>query len=174
MDIKPNEVEYVKVIGNLHGNEVKLVKTLGGLNIAIGKKNKNSNKTEALAAGSHAAIVAHQISKQFGADFHPAIFKSEQDAIEEAINKTELLPSSAISSGIELFTLEKNNKYDFVLYKHGLCLGEYKAEVEDNSLKLISYKFNIGPDQEIAKAMSRAIRDKAEELGLARIEKDWA
>jgi len=173
MDIKPGEVESVKIIGNLHGNDVKMVKTHGGFHVAVGKKKKNGNKTEALAAGSHQAIVAHQIAKEFGTDYQPAIMKSEADRLEDVMNKSELLSSEALAKGIELFTLEKNNHYDFVVYKRGMTLGKYQAELEGNTLKLTKYEFNTAPDMDIAKAVARMIEDKADELGVTEIEKGW-
>ena len=50
MEIKPDEVEEIKVIGKLNGEDVKLIKTHGGFHVAMGKKDKKSYKAEALAA----------------------------------------------------------------------------------------------------------------------------
>jgi len=173
MDIRPDEVESVKVIGNLFGNDVKLVKTHGGFHIAVGKKKKNNSKTEALAAGSHQAIVAHQICKEYGSDFQPALFKSEHDALEAVEDRTEYLPSEAITKGIELFTLSKGEHHEFILYKRGVTLAKYEATVKDQALILKKYEFKIKADEDIAKAMARIIEEKAEDLGVDIIEKGW-
>lgn len=176
MDIQPNEVESVKTIGNLNGDEVKVVKTYGGFYVAVGKKKKNSKKAEALAAGSHQALVAHQLGKEYGADFEPAIFKSEADQLEKVESKTDYLPADMIAKGLELFTLSKNGKVDVVLYKRGLTLGQYTGEIEDKSLILKSHDFNkevVGNDFRIAKAFSRALKDKVHELALKGIKKDY-
>lgn len=170
MDILPDEVESIKTIGNLHGDEVKIVKTYGGYHIAVGKKKKSSKKSEALAAGSHQALVAHQLQKEYGSDFQPAIFKSEHDQLEKVEVKTEYLPSDMISKGVELYTLSKGNKIDFVLYKHGLTIGEYKSEVEDKTLVIKKGGFNnkemVTEELKTAKAISRAIKDKVHDLSL--------
>lgn len=173
MDIRPDEVESVKKIGDLHGNDVKLVKTHGGFHLAVGKKKKNSKKTEVLAAGSHQGIVAHQISKEFGADFKPAMFKSEHEALEKVEEKTQYLPSEAIDRGIELFTLSKGGSHEFVLSKRGIALVSYKTEVESGNLIIKSFKMNTNPDEEVANAIAKSMEEKAEELGVETIQKGW-
>lgn len=174
MDILPNEVESVRTIGRLFDDEVKMVKTRGGFHVAVGKKKKRTKKSEALAAGSHEAIVAHQLSKEYGSDFQPAIFKSERERLEDVENKTEYLPREAIEKGIELYTLSKGNKLQFILYKHGLTLGEYVAEASNGSLVIKNHRFNndmVKSEKKTAEAMSRAMRDKMAELNLSKIEK---
>lgn len=171
MDIMPEEVESVKTIGNLHGSDVKMVKTRGGLFVAIGKKEKSKNKLEALAAGSHGAIVSHHVTKQFGSDFRPAIFKSEQDSLGTVKDNTEFLPSTAISKGMELYTISKGSTVDFVLSKYGLSVLQYSAEIEDGSLVVKKSSSSIDKDSDIAKAVSKTIVRKAEELGVSKIKK---
>ena len=97
MEIKPNEVDEVKVIGKLNGDDVKLVKTHGGFHIAMGKKDKKSNKAEALAAGSHQALVAYQIEKIHGNDFEPTIFKSEANSAPYVLGLKVLVPADKFS-----------------------------------------------------------------------------
>jgi len=173
MDIKPKEVESVKTIGNLFENDVKLVKTIGGFYLAIGKKKKNSRKTEALAAGSHQAIVAHQLCKEYGSDFQPAIFKSVQDQLERVEDKTNYLPRISIEKGVELYTLSKSNKFEFILCKRGITIGKYDAETDGKSLILKNNYFNseVRADRRTAEALSKAMKDKAYELGLSEIKK---
>lgn len=179
MDIRPEEVESVKVIGNLFGTDVKLVKTHGGFHIAVGKKKRSSGKTEALAAGSHQALVAHHIAKEFGSDFQPAMFKSEHEALEKVEDKTQYLPSEAINKGIELFTLSKGGHHEFILYRRGITLFKYDSEVQDSKLIIKNHsvnsiaKFHLNGDENIAKAMARAIEEKAEDLGVSKVEKGY-
>jgi len=172
VDISPKEVESVRVIGRLFDNDVKMVKTLGGFHIAVGKKKKKNTEAEALAGGSHQAIVAHQLSKEFGSDFQPAIFKSEQDRLEDVEEKSQYLPSDQIKKGVELFTLTKSTNINFILYKHGVTLGEYIAEAEGGELVVKSYRFNhdMGkPDKGTAEAISRAMRDELVKYNLSRV-----
>ena len=160
MEILPSEVESVRTIGNLHGDDVKLVKTHGGFHIAIGKKSKTSRKAEALAAGSHQGIVAHQIAKQYTEDFQPAIFKSEGEQLEKCEENTSFLPPKHVDFGLELFTLNKGLNYDLILYKHGITLGKYETEVSGDKLLIKSHDFKTKtPNDDIARAFA-AMFDK--------------
>lgn len=177
MDVLPAEVESIKTIGNLHGDEVKLVRTFGGFHLAVGKKTKNTKKSEVLAAGSHAALVAHQLQKEYGSDFQPAIFKSEQDQLEEVETKTEYLPAQMIAKGAELFVLSKSNKLEFILYKHGLTIGQYSGDIEDQILVIKSGGFKnkkaITESLKTAEAIARAVKDKVHDLGLKGVKKAY-
>lgn len=174
MDILPNEVESVETLGKLFDDDVKMVKTLGGFFLAVGKKNKNSKKAEALAAGSHPAIVGHQLYKDFGSDFQPIVAKSEHDRKPDVEEKTHYLPSDSIKNGLQLFALSKGNDMEFVLYKYGITLGKYTAEAIGNSLTIKDkyFKKSMQADKEIAVAISRAMKDKAYEYNLSKIEED--
>lgn len=176
MDILPNEIESIKTIGNLYDNDVKMVQCVGGFFVAVGKKKKSSKKAEALSAGSHPALVSHQLSKEFGSDFKPAIFKSEQDVLEKVEDKSKYLSRSDIEKGVELYTLSKGGNLDFILYKNGITLGQYKAEIQDKSLVLKSKYFNhdmVKAEKDTAKAIAMAMKDKMYELNLSRIKKSW-
>lgn len=176
MDILPNEVKEVKTVGTLHGDDVKMVVTDGGFHVFVGKKKKSAKKSEALAASSHRALGMHQLQKEYGADFEPAIFKSEADQLEKVEAKTDFLPSNLIAKGVELFVLSKGSNVDVVLYKRGLTIGHYSAEIADQSLVLKSGTFNhesdIG-DFKTAKAMSRVLKEKVHELNLKGIKKAY-
>jgi len=173
MDIKPQEVESVTTIGNLHGNDVKLVKCVGGFYVAVGKKKKDTKKAEALAAGSHSGIVAHQICKEYGSDFKPALAKSEHDKMAEVEDKTSHLPSNVIQNGVELYTLTKGSNLEFILYKQGITLAKYDAEIENNNLviKKHEYRYAVEPNKKVALAISKAMKDKVYELKLSEIKR---
>lgn len=176
MDIQPKEVESIKTVGNLHGDEVKMIKTYGGYHIFVGKKSKNAKKSEALAASSHPGLGVHQLQKEYGSDFEPAIFKSETEQLEKVEVKTEYLPAEMIKKGVELYTLSKGSKVDFVLYKHGLTLGQYSSQIEDKSLVIKSgsftYKESITESGKTAQAMARAMKDKVHDLKLKGVKRD--
>lgn len=178
MEILPKEVESVKTIGNLHGEDVKLVKTRGGFYIAVGKKGQNTKKAEALAAGSHGAIVNHALSKEYGQSFQPAIFKSEQDQLEDVKDRSCFLSKNLSDKGLELYVLNKNNNLDFVLYRHGLTVGEYKAEISQNSLLIKSHTFNnklYSSEQvkEISEAIAGVMDEAMKENGLSKVENKY-
>lgn len=173
MEIKPDEVEEVKVIGKLHDDDVKLVKTKGGFYVAIGKKKKESNKADALAAGSHQALVAYQVEKMHGQSFQPVINKSESEKLPEVEDLSNILPNLAKNSGLELFVLEKYNHIDFVFCKHGVELAKYETYHEDKSLKVKNYNFKgfMSPNKFVSEAIAYAMQKKMNELGLKKIER---
>ena len=173
MQIKPEEVEEVKVIGRLFGDDVKMVKTKGGFHVAMGKRDINSKKADALAAGSHGALVSYQLEKMHGQNFEPSIFKSEADQLPKVEEKTELLPIEAQNAGIELFILNKSNTMDFVMCKHGLELAKYETEYtsEELVIKNHSFRSSLSPNKFIAEAMSTVMDEKMKELKLSKIRK---
>jgi hypothetical protein len=170
MQISPKEVEEIKVIGTLHGADVKLVKTRGGFNIAVGKKKKSGKKDEPLAAGSHEGIVAHQIEKQFGVDFKPAMYKSEAEAMPDIVDLSYLLSKSDKEKGLELYTSQKFNDIEFILYKHGYTLGKYNTTLNKNSLEVVGQ--NLSPEyinnssEETQQALAKAMYEVVKELNL--------
>lgn len=119
MDIKSEDVEEIKDIGSLYDDGVKLLKTRGGFHIAVGKKEKNSKKASALAAGNHPAIVMHEIGKLYK-DFQPIIQKSESKIPPKITEKTEKLNKSMTNHGYRAYSLEKSNQIDFVITQYGL------------------------------------------------------
>ena len=46
MELRPDEIESVRIIGELNGDEVKVLRTFGGFHVCVGKKTKKSKKSE--------------------------------------------------------------------------------------------------------------------------------
>ena len=175
-DIDPKEVDSIKEVGTLFGDKVKMILLKGGFHLFVGKKKKTTKKAEVLAGSSHAAIGVHQLTKDFGSDFQPALAKSESERIPDVENKTEYLPSEAIANGIELYTINKNHSLEFILYKRGLTLGRYQAEVIGDSLVIKKHEFKndmFKANKDVANAMSRAMKDEMHKFNLSKIEKGW-
>ena len=85
MLIDPKEVDSIEDIGTLDkDNKVKLVKTIGGLNLAVGKD--GSKEDRILAYASHSAIVKHQLRKRYNHRFAESMQKSESGVSEQAIS----------------------------------------------------------------------------------------
>ena len=171
MDIKPAEVESIKTIGRLHDDEVKLIRTFGGFNVAIGKKKKGS-KPEALAAGSHIALVNHQLIKQFKTAFEPILAKSEHEQLPLVKDESNLLPNDLYNRGLELYVLSKNNNIDFILYKHGITLAQYNTEINGDVLEVKNYHFKkhlLPNHNEVVEVLAKSMQNKINELGLTRV-----
>lgn len=117
IEIKPSEIEKVDELGTLDGEKIKLVKTKGGLYLAIGKARKQSNP-EVLAAGSHPAIVRHNIQKSF-AQFQASMMKSEELGTDaEVAELSDLLLKSESEQGFGLYVVKKHNTFDIILTKN--------------------------------------------------------
>jgi hypothetical protein len=153
MELKPNEIEAVEQIGQLNGSPVRMVKTIGGFWIVVGKP-KGKGQEEALAAGSHPAIVKYNVEKQFS-EFQPTLAKSELTGSSENVRGyTELLPQEMRKGGYEMYSLSKGSTIDYILTKHGAQVHSFHAEVSSESLK---FKKSDKPLNENIKGFSRAV-----------------
>ena len=172
MDIRPDEVESVKTIGELNGQDVKLIKVYGGFNIAVGTKKKGKKKPEVLAAGSHPALVTYQLTKEFTDDFKPAMCKSEAEIMPSVEEKTIELTKNLTSCGFEAHILSKNNELNFIISRFGLNIVKYDAEVSSDQLyfksrKLLKTITKQYPD--ISSNLAKIIDQKCQDLNIKSI-----
>lgn len=167
MDIQPNEVKEIKDIGDLHGDKVKMVVTIGGLYMAVGKKSRSKKTMEPLAAGSHPGLVMHQIEKQYSSDFRPHLMKSE---IEEQDKVVEI--SKQTDKGIQVFRITKSNKVDILVTKFLNTVAKCEGEIIGNDLVLNKTSF-VGNSnkEELAKEITKGILTTIEDLKLSEIKK---
>lgn len=157
MEIRPSEVDTVDLIGDLDGEGVQLVRTKGGLYVAVGKL-RGKNKGEVLAAGSHPAIVRYNIEKSYSA-FQPAMMKSEEASGQEFVTgMSNLLPKQMVDKGFDFYAIKKSNSYDFVLTKQNMEVLKYQAESVDSDI-IIGKSDKIITKQlaPVAKAAVRAV-----------------
>ena len=152
---------------------VKIIKTTGGFNIAMGKKNQYSEKAEALAAGSHMGLVSYQLEKMHGNSFEPAFFKSEGEKLPDVEDLSEKLPTLAKNAGIEIFVLSKFNHLDFVVCKSGLELAKYETEYNKDTLKIKKHSFrdSLSPNKFVSDILAEAIDTKMKELKLVKVKR---
>jgi hypothetical protein len=132
IEIKPSEIDSVDSIGDLAGEQVKLVKTKGGLYIAVGRP-RGKKKEEVIAAGSHPAIVRYNIEKSFS-EFRPSMMKSESGEESLVAGMTDLLPLKMRSSGYDLYVVKKSNEVDFILTKSQIEVLRYNGHLVDSDL----------------------------------------
>ena len=160
MQIKPNEVENIKVIGELNGQPVKLLKTIGGYHVAIGAKTKGSKTVEPLAAGSHPALVNHQIEKEFKKDFQPSIMKSEAETFPIVKEFTNKLSQQMVNEGFQVFSLKKNNEINFIATKHGAEVVNFSGYIISNSISdlvKVTSKASVNDTQRICSVIAEEI-----------------
>lgn len=129
MEIKPNEVESVKTIGSLFNDDVKLIKTIGGFYVAVGKKTRYKKEVEPLAAGSHFALVNHQIEKEYKSEYQPIVMKSEGEILPVVEEFTDKLPQHMVNEGFQVYTLTKNDNINLVATKLGVEVANLEGQM---------------------------------------------
>jgi hypothetical protein len=175
MDIKANEIESVETIGELNGEDVKILKTFGGFHMAVGKKKVGKKDPEVLAAGSHPALVSHQLTKEYEDGFKPKICKSEGERLPNVEDVTQKLRKNLTDDGLEAYILEKDGKFDFIISRFGVDVIKYEAEQVGNSLFVknqykTAYKLNKAPNG-ITEDFVNIINDKCKQLNISKVVK---
>ena len=174
MEIDPKEVKNVSIVGELHGEDVKMILTDGGLHVFVGKKEKNKKKVEALAASSHRAIGLYEIEKQYGEGFKQKLFKSEHERPELVKDLTDSIPLNHIHDGVKLYSLEKNNKLEYVLSRYGVTALKYDMEIRKNEIAIKNHYSNsniLNSDIALSKSISDEICKKMRELNIDKLVK---
>ena len=133
MELKPSEIDHVEDIGTLDGNPVKMLRTVGGFYIALGTP-KGKGRQEALAAGSHPAIVKYNVEKQHRG-FEPVLAKNEAAQSEYVIGLSELLSQELRDKGYEMYSLQKNQNIEYTLTHHGSQVHSFFAQLTPDSVR---------------------------------------
>jgi len=155
MQLTPNEIDRVEDAGMLDNNPVKLIRTKGGFWIAIGRKRNKANE-EALAAGSHPAIVKYNLEKQFSS-FQPAMTKSEH-GMEPLVEKhSHFLNEDLRKSGHDIFSIQTGNVVEFQITKQNATVANVVGHMDSDDLSINDLKI----PKEFTKAMAGATVEKA-------------
>lgn len=155
MQIKPDDIDRIEESGSLHGSPCKLVRTKGGFWIMIGKRKKHGSE-EALAAGSHPAIVKYNMEKQFS-EFQPALMKSE-GFIEPIVEKhSHFLSEDLRKSGHDIFSVQTGLAVEFQITKHNANIATVNGNLDKDHLLI--QDLNI--PKEFSKSMAGATVEKA-------------
>jgi hypothetical protein len=170
MNLSAAEIDTIEEIGTLDGNAIRMVRTKGGLHIAIGKKRGGFGE-EALAMGSHPAIVKFQLEKQCPG-FQPAMMKSEDMSDPSVVEKhSHFLPEDLRKSGHDIYSVQVGNNIDFHITKHNVRVvgphGDLNVNGELNSGSLVVKTINI--PKEFSRALAGAVSEKAVSCGAAKI-----
>lgn len=156
MQITSNEIDKIEEAGILDNSPVKLIKTKGGFWIAIGRP-KGKMKEQALAAGSHPAIVKYNLEKQYPT-FQPMMMKSEELASAPIVEKhSHFLSDELRKSGHDIYSVQVGDKVDFHLTKYNMKLNTVSSFIKGDSL--VMKKPNI--DKKFSRAFAGATSEKA-------------
>lgn len=165
MQITPEEIESVEEIGTLDGNKVRLLRTRGGWYCATGRK-KGSLQDEALAAGSHGAIVKFNLEKQ-NPGYQPTLMKSESLLNPTIVmDHSHLLDSDLIKSGHDIYSVQTGQNIEFQITKHDIKIGSMSSIIEDGNIKV--KELSISPEFKTVLAIATA--EKAFNCGISSLE----
>jgi hypothetical protein len=155
MQITANEIDRVEEVGTLDSQPVKLVRTKGGFWVAIGRK-RGKFSEEALAAGSHPAIVKYNLEKQY-TGFQPAMMKSE-GAVEPIVEKhSHFLSDDLRKSGHDIFSIQTDSVVEFQVTRQNAHVAGVNGSLDKDHLVL----GDLSIPKEFGKAMAAATVEKA-------------
>ena len=156
MQISEKEIDSIQEAGSLDGHPVKLIRTKGGFWIACGQP-RGKYREEALAAGSHPAIVKYNLEKQYPA-FQPAMMKSEFFADNAIVEKhSHFLPKELRKSGHDIYSVQEGDVVNFHITKHDVKVGVASGLMEKDFL-IIS---NLDIPKQFSKGLAGAAVEKA-------------
>lgn len=161
MNISQNEISEISDFGDLSGFPVKLIRTRGGLYMASGRN--GGNQDTILTAGSHPAIVRHNLMKQFP-NFRPAMQKSE--SLEEnavVVSHRHFLPQELRKASYDIISLAKSDgSIEFqVINKDSEKVASINGNLVNSALIINNLK---DLPKELTLAMSGAVVEKSIEL----------
>lgn len=156
MQITPNEIRSVEEAGMLDNAPVKMICTKGGFWIAVGKP-KGRFREEALAAGSHPAIVKFNLEKQFPT-FQPAMMKSEYFSDNAVVEKhSHFLSDDLRKGGHDIYSIQDGDSVNFHITKHNLKVATVNGIIDKDSLIIT----NLSIPKEFSHGMAGAAVEKA-------------
>lgn len=165
MKITPNEIESIEDIGMMHGKVVKILRTKGGFHIAVGTP-QGKMQEEALAAGSHPAIVKYNLEKQYAA-FQPTLMKSELTSNTSLVTKhSHYLSEDLRKSGHDVWAVQTGQNIEFQITKHDVKVGSVVGVLRDDSIMM---RHDMKVPQEFSHALAGAAAEKALSCGASKV-----
>lgn len=165
MQITPNEIASIEDAGMLDGNPVKLIRTKGGFWIAVSRL-KGKIHEEAIAAGSHPAIVKYNIEKTYPG-FQPSLMKSENFSDGSIVEKhSHFLGEELRKSGHDIYSVQVGTKIDFHITKQEVKLSTISTELDKGVMVVAK---GVGFPREFVKAVAGATSEKAQSCGAHKI-----
>ena len=164
MNIRPEEIDSIEDAGMLNKRPVKMIRTKGGYWLAVGYKMGTAGQ-EALAAGSHPAIVKYNLERQYP-EFQPSMMKSELYADNAKVEKhSHFLSDELRKSGHDVYSIQNDGNIEFQITKHNSQIHSVIGDVKNQELVFS----DLGIDKKFARALAGATTEKALECGLKKI-----
>lgn len=164
MNITPNEIESIEDAGMMNGFAVKLLRTKGGFHIAVGRQ-LGKAQDEALAAGSHPAIVKYNLEKQYPG-FQPIMMKSEISISPAVVTKhSHYLSEDLRKSGHDVYSVQSGTNIEFQVTKHDVKIGSVQTTLEKDAIVVNQ----MSVSKEFSHALAGATTEKALACGAAKV-----
>lgn len=150
------EIEHIEDAGMLDKHPVKMIRTRGGFWIAIGKP-KGKYKEEALAAGSHPAVVKFNLEKQYP-EYQPALMKSEGMTDTSVVDEhSHWLSDDLRKSGHGIYSIQNGSIIEFHITKNNAKVSSVMSHLERDSIVIDS----VATPKEFVRALAGATAEKA-------------
>jgi hypothetical protein len=165
MQITAQEIAAIEEAGMLDQSPVKMIRTKGGFWIAVGRP-KGKMQDEALAAGSHPAIVKYNLQKQYPG-FQESLMKSEAFAESDAqVDKhSHFLSEELRKSGHDIYSVQKGPDIQFHITKHNTKVALVEGHVQEDAIVITS----MSAPKEFARALAGAGVEKAMQVGAVKL-----
>jgi len=158
MKISESDIASKELFGMLDGKPVNLLRTKGGLNLAV--KTGSKGEDEVIGAASHQAILCYNVEQRFPA-FQPAIMKSERPNFE-ADKHSHFLTDDLRKSGHDIYSVQDGMGVEFFVTKENVRVGSAKAVIIGDLLLVKS----LDTSKEFVNSLSGAVSEKALSVGL--------
>lgn len=164
MQLTPNEIDSIEDVGILNNQPVKMIRTKGGYYICVGRQ-KGKISQEALAAGSHPAIVKYNLEKQYP-DFQPSMMKSELFAENTKVERhSHFLSDELRKTGHDIYSVQSGNEVEFQITKHNAQIHSVSGSLENDCMILKGMEV----DKKFTRGLAGATTEKALECGAKKI-----
>jgi hypothetical protein len=163
MRILANEIDSVEILGTMDGHEIKMIRTKGGLHLAIGVDGKGNESV--MGAASHPAILCYNIEKA-NPSFHPSMMKSEKLIQDKADKHSHFLSDDLRKSGHDIYSVQNGPNIDFYITMQDIKVATAHATVMGDSLIIKSA--NIA--KEFYESFAGAVGEKSLSIGLKQVQ----
>lgn len=164
MQLTPNEIDTIEDAGMLDNTMVKLIRTKGGFWIAVGRP-KGKLQEEALAAGSHPAIVKFNLERQHPG-FQPSMMKSELLSENVKVERhSHFLSDILRKSGHDLYSIQNGPQIEFQITKHNAKVSSVIGTLEND---VLVFK-DLEVDKQFTRALAGATSEKVLSCGAQKI-----
>src|ERR1035438_2674233 len=158
------EIDTIDDLGMLDKHPVKMIRTRGGFYIAIGKP-KGKYKEEALAAGSHPAIVKFNLAKQYP-DYQPSLMKSEAMMDTAIVDEhSHWLSDDLRKSGHDIYSIQDGSRIEFHVTQNQNKIASVTGHLERDSIVIDS----LAAPSQFSRALAGATAEKAVSCNAAKI-----